>query len=284
MLHMYILRYAIVWVMLSGSWVIAAELWIISRKVPVQLHQPFKYLNISTTRHILNCMHILNCIKQWSIRAAPCTKQASVLWPSPKPTHQILTLITFGYHSYLLSSDPTQTVLFFLPADDAVCMMVTLAILKILLTPGTVKTWTLLTLLTPVSTVNSMATICANFELLVASHKMLSPMYAAQSICSEWHMLIHNSIVFTKISTQNLGIYNYRHLEIPIPYSGKVWWWESLANLVDRPWFAKLKPSNLVLTIDNLLADLLICQTFFRQMLEKSQFAKLSRYTVYWIV
>ena len=33
--------------------------------------------------------------------------------------------------------------------------------------------------------------------------------------------------------------------------------------------------SKLVLTIKNLLADLLIRQTFFRQMLKKSQFAKL---------
>ena len=37
-----------------------------------------------------------------------------------------------------------------------------------------------------------------------------------------------------------------------------------------------IRQTNLVLTIDNLLADLLIRQTFFRQMLEKSQFAKLS--------
>ena len=36
------------------------------------------------------------------------------------------------------------------------------------------------------------------------------------------------------------------------------------------------KPSKLVLTINNLLADLLIRQTFFRQMLETSQFAKFS--------
>ena len=38
---------------------------------------------------------------------------------------------------------------------------------------------------------------------------------------------------------------------------------------------AKLKPSNLVLTINNLLADLLIRQTFFCQMLKKSQFTQL---------
>ena len=50
----------------------------------------------------------------------------------------------------------------------------------------------------------------------------------------------------------------------------------NLANLANRPWFAKLKPSNLVLTIEYLLADLLIRHTFFREMLKKSQFAKVS--------
>ena len=45
---------------------------------------------------------------------------------------------------------------------------------------------------------------------------------------------------------------------------------ESLASLVNRSCFAKLKPSNLVLTVYNLLADLLICQIFFCQMLKKS--------------
>ena len=39
-------------------------------------------------------------------------------------------------------------------------------------------------------------------------------------------------------------------------------------------WFAKLKPYKVVVTIDNPLADLFICQTFSRQMLEKSKFAK----------
>ena len=58
-----------------------------------------------------------------------------------------------------------------------------------------------------------------------------------------------------------------------LPYEGKLWWGEMLANLVNRPWFAKLK---LVLIINNLLPNLLICQTFFRQMLKTSQFAKFS--------
>ena len=58
---------------------------------------------------------------------------------------------------------------------------------------------------------------------------------------------------------------------------------ESLVNLANRPWFTKLKPSKLVLSINNLLADLLLHQTVFCQMLEKSQFAKLSCYTVWGI-
>ena len=57
-------------------------------------------------------------------------------------------------------------------------------------------------------------------------------------------------------------------------YTGKVWWVEILANLANCLQFAKLKPSKLVVTIDNPLADLLIRQTFFCQMLEKSKFTK----------
>ena len=60
---------------------------------------------------------------------------------------------------------------------------------------------------------------------------------------------------------------------------------ESSANLANHPRFAKLKPSKLVLTINNILADLLIHQTSVRQMLERVTSptfppAKLSRYTV----
>ena len=53
-----------------------------------------------------------------------------------------------------------------------------------------------------------------------------------------------------------------------------------MANLANCPPYAKLKPSKLVLTINNLLADLLIHQTFFCQVLKTSQFAKLFHYTV----
>ena len=70
-----------------------------------------------------------------------------------------------------------------------------------------------------------------------------------------------------------------------IPYSGKVWRGESLANLANRLRFAKLKPSKLIVTIDNPLPDLFIRQTFFCQTLENSRFAKhsatkLSHYTI----
>ena len=41
-----------------------------------------------------------------------------------------------------------------------------------------------------------------------------------------------------------------------------------------NPFFAKLKPSKLVITINNLLADLLIYQTFLCHMFKKNQFAK----------
>ena len=65
-------------------------------------------------------------------------------------------------------------------------------------------------------------------------------------------------------------VYGTQH----IPYSGKVWRGESLANLANRRRFAKLKPSKLISTIDNPLADPFIRQTFFRQTLKNSRFAK----------
>jgi len=60
-----------------------------------------------------------------------------------------------------------------------------------------------------------------------------------------------------------------------IPYSGKVWQGESLTNLVNHPWFTKLKPSKFLLTIITFWLNLFIRQTFFRQLLETSEFAKL---------
>ena len=70
----------------------------------------------------------------------------------------------------------------------------------------------------------------------------------------------------------------YGEILVSIPYSVKIWWEENLVNLMNCPWFAKLKPSKLVLTIDSLLADLFI-HYFFHQMLEKNKFTKLSHYS-----
>ena len=75
-------------------------------------------------------------------------------------------------------------------------------------------------------------------------------------------------------------------MNMPLPYSRKVWQVESLANLANRLQFAKLKPSKLVVTIDNPLADLFISQTFSTKCLKTVNLpnilpAKLSHYTVY---
>ena len=75
-------------------------------------------------------------------------------------------------------------------------------------------------------------------------------------------------------SEQQLQNYNYYSLTKILWYRGKVWRVESLVNLVNHLQFAKLKPSKVVVTINNPLADLFIRQTFFHQTLEKSKFAK----------
>ena len=71
-----------------------------------------------------------------------------------------------------------------------------------------------------------------------------------------------------------------------ILYRRKDWRVESLANLANRLRFAKLKPSEVVVTINNPLADLFIRQTFSTKCLEGVNSsnilpAKLSHYTVY---
>ena len=56
---------------------------------------------------------------------------------------------------------------------------------------------------------------------------------------------------------------------------------ENFGKFSESSVIQQTKLSKLVLTINNLLADLLIRhQTFFRLMLKKSQFAKLFHYTV----
>ena len=52
-------------------------------------------------------------------------------------------------------------------------------------------------------------------------------------------------------------------------YSGKVWQVESLANLANCLRFAKLKPSKVVVTINNFMADLFNCQTFSAKCLKR---------------
>ena len=61
-----------------------------------------------------------------------------------------------------------------------------------------------------------------------------------------------NNIILLILIVGNLNKYMYS-IELPILHSRKVWQGESLVN---HPWFAKLKPFELVLTINNLLADL----------------------------
>ena len=71
--------------------------------------------------------------------------------------------------------------------------------------------------------------------------------------------------------------YSWYHL----PYGGKLWQGETLAN---RPWFTKLKPSKLVLII-NLLAVLLICkmlETKSIRQISPPPTARLSLHTAYY--
>ena len=48
--------------------------------------------------------------------------------------------------------------------------------------------------------------------------------------------------------------------------SGNAWWRESLLNLANHQQFAKLKPSQLVFTVNNLLVNLFICQAFYAKI------------------
>ena len=69
---------------------------------------------------------------------------------------------------------------------------------------------------------------------------------------------------------------------VHVPYSGKVWWVESLAN---RLQIAKLKPSKVVVTINNTLADLSFAKLSSAKCLKIANLpnilpTKLSHYTV----
>ena len=71
-----------------------------------------------------------------------------------------------------------------------------------------------------------------------------------------------------------LKLCGLRDMEKYVPYSGKVWWVESLVNLASAIRQAKTIQSGTVVTINNPLTYLFICQMFFHQTLEKSKFAK----------
>ena len=109
---------------------------------------------------------------------------------------------------------------------------------------------------------------------------MLYEKYDTHRVVLRWNIALSLTLCYICPSSTLLNailLYSiHRNALTHIPYSRKVWIRESLANLANHPWFAKLKPSKLVPSINNLLADLLIYQTLFRQMLKKSQFAKLS--------
>ena len=73
---------------------------------------------------------------------------------------------------------------------------------------------------------------------------------------------------------------HFSKLDQKLPYNEKVWAGGKFGEFGELSAIHQTKTIRLVLQINNLLADLLIHQTFICQMLETSQFAKLSHYTV----
>ena len=70
------------------------------------------------------------------------------------------------------------------------------------------------------------------------------------------------------------------HIIYAVPYSGIVWWVESLANLVNRLQFAKLKPSKVVVTINKLWLIYSFTKHLKRVILPNILPAKLSCYVI----
>ena len=112
---------------------------------------------------------------------------------------------------------------------------------------------------------------------------VINHMCSNGNLTSPWQLCYHGNIF------DYIAIYICACIRIYgklLPYSGKVWRGESLANLANCQRFANLKPSKLVVIIITLWLYLSICQTFPYQTLKKSKFTKvystkLSRYTVY---
>lgn len=117
------------------------------------------------------------------------------------PVNAALIISYVQYIGYLLFSDPNQTVLFRLLLDRD-WTMVTVAILIILLVPGTLKVHTLLML---VGMVNSRTVIRACLELLAANHSMLSPMYSARSIYTQ-NIMVNCKLVATLCTIKKTGL------------------------------------------------------------------------------
>ena len=64
--------------------------------------------------------------------------------------------------------------------------------------------------------------------------------------------LLSFSVIACILYSKQIGLWSTLIIIFVIPYSGKVWWVESLVN---RLRFCKLKPSKVVVTINNSLAD-----------------------------
>ena len=103
-------------------------------------------------------------------------------------------------------------------------------------------------------------------------------------MCGSWPfsnlVMFHVFPIYMNLKLLKINLHpfiiNYITSFLPhiIPFSEKVWQGGSLVNLVNHPWFTKLKPFKLLFTINDLLAVVLICLTVFCQILKKSQFAK----------
>ena len=102
----------------------------------------------------------------------------------------------------------------------------------------------------------------------------VKPLRCINTLWLGWYVRYHPCDMLD-IPQQNPLKYGFSGIEIHVYIhriagkfsGGKVWWiWRIVRDL----------PNYLSTYIDNLLADLWICQTFFCQMLKKSQFAKLS--------
>ena len=96
-------------------------------------------------------------------------------------------------------------------------------------------------------------------------------------------------LVVQKLCPQKYPLLQTSTIPLPrIPYSGKVWWVESLANLANCLQFAKLKPSKVVPTINNPSMIYSFAKLFSAKHLKRANSpnilpAKLSHYMIFHI-